>query len=224
MDSGSVTDCNCQKESSSFYLFTILHSHAIALEPTRISSRNTRNIQMIRDKTFYGFKSDNLKTTTKKSIPWVDVSDDEDRGKRSSMKRKANGLSHHHAQNGHKHKKHRGLNNNEVDQMNDDIISAGPSPSQKHMQNGAAGHTSQHHAKAIQEQRMQLPIAKGIVRLLHKTQTCFLLIYGFMTGRDALIEKLRKNNVTVLLGETGSGKTTRALTKSILLSLFQSDS
>ena len=30
-----------------------------------------------------------------------------------------------------------------------------------------------------------------------------------MTGRDALIERLRMNDVTVLLGETGSGKTTR---------------
>ena len=211
MESGSVTDCNCQ-ESSSFYLFTTLHSHAIALEPTRISSRN---IQMIRDKTFYGFKSENLKTTTKKPIPWVDVSDEEDRGKQSSMKRKANGHSHHCAQNGHKHKKHRGLNNNEVDQTNGDINSAGPSQT-KHMQNGAAGRTSQHHAKekAIQEQRMQLPIAKGIVRLLNKTWGFFWLIYEFMTGRDALIKKLRKNDVTVLLGETGSGKTTRALTKS----------
>ena len=37
-----------------------------------------------------------------------------------------------------------------------------------------------------------------------------------MTGRDALIEKLRKNDVTVLLGETGSGKTTRALISNIL--------
>ena len=124
----------------------------IALEPTR-------NIRMIRDKSFYGFKPDNLKTT-KKSIPWVDDSDDEeDRGKRSSMKRKANGHSHHYAQNGHKHKKHRGSNNNEMEQTNGDINSAGPSQT-KHM-----------HAKAeaIKEQRMQLPIAKGIVRLLHKT-------------------------------------------------------
>jgi hypothetical protein len=130
---------------------------------------------MIRDKTFYGLKSDSLKTPTKKPIPWVDVSDEEDRGKQGSMKRKANGHSNHYAQNGvngHKHKKHRGLNN-EVDQMNGDI-SGGAGPSQtKHMQNGAAGHTSQHHAKAkaLQEQRMQLPIAKGIVHLLQ--QTCF---------------------------------------------------
>ncbi|KAF9523914.1 ATP-dependent RNA helicase Prh1 [Crepidotus variabilis] len=40
----------------------------------------------------------------------------------------------------------------------------------------------------IQEQRHNLPIAKG---------------------KDALIEEIRKNDVTVLLGETGSGKTTQ---------------
>ena len=114
---------------------------------------------MIRDKSFYGFKSDNSKTTTKKSIPWVDDSDDEkDGGKRSSMKRKVNGHSHHYT-NGHKHKKHRGSNNNEADQTNGDINGADPSQT-KHL------HVK---AKAIQEQRMQLPIAKGIVRLLHKT-------------------------------------------------------
>jgi hypothetical protein len=136
-------------------------------------------MQMIRDKSFYGFKPDN-KTTAKKPIPWMDVSDEEDGGKRSSMKRKANGHSHHYAQNGHKHKKHRGLNNNEADQTNGDTNSAGPSQT-KHlqMQNGAADHTSQHHAKAkaIQEQRMQLPIAKGIIRLLHMASFFYLRIY-----------------------------------------------
>ena len=112
---------------------------------------------MIRDKTFYGFKPDNLKTTTKKSIPWVDDSDDEKhQGKQNSMKRKVNG--HSYTQNGHKQKKHRG-SNNEVDQKNGDINSAGSSQT-KHI------HVD---AKAIQEQRMQLPIAKGIVRLRHKT-------------------------------------------------------
>ena len=129
---------------------------------------------MIRDKTFFGLKSDNLKTTAKKPIPWVDVSDEEDGGKQ--MKRKANGHSHHYAQNGHKQKKHRGLNNNEVDQTNGDISSAGPSQT-KHlqMQNGTVDNTSQHHAKAkaLQEQRMQLPIAKGMVCLL------FFFFFGF---------------------------------------------
>ncbi|KAF8335534.1 P-loop containing nucleoside triphosphate hydrolase protein [Amanita rubescens] len=41
---------------------------------------------------------------------------------------------------------------------------------------------------ALQEQRKQLPIAKG---------------------REALIEEIRKNEVTILIGETGSGKTTQ---------------
>jgi HrpA-like RNA helicase len=41
-----------------------------------------------------------------------------------------------------------------------------------------------------------------------------------MSGRDALIEKLRMNDVTVLLGETGSGKTTRELTRSKLVTFF----
>ena len=176
MDSG-YHDCKfvsviLPKESVRLYIYLHSSSHAITLEPTRISPRN---IQMIRDKAFYGFKSDNLKMT-KKPIPWVDVSDEEDRGKQNSMKRKANGHSHHYAQNGHKHKKHR--LNNEVDQTNGIINSAGPSQ-MKHMQNGAVGHISQDHAKvkAIQEQRMQLPIAKGIVRLLHKTIDMVLFFF-----------------------------------------------
>jgi hypothetical protein len=132
---------------------------------------------MIRDKTFYGFKSDKSKTKAKRPIPWVDVSDEEDRGKQSSMKRKANGHSHHYAQNGHKHKKHRGSNDDEVHQTNGNINSAGPSQTgHTQMQNCAVDHTSQHHAmaKAIQEQRMQLPIAKGIVRFLHDIDMSFL--------------------------------------------------
>ncbi|THU78991.1 P-loop containing nucleoside triphosphate hydrolase protein [Dendrothele bispora CBS 962.96] len=47
--------------------------------------------------------------------------------------------------------------------------------------------TSSKHA-AIQEQRLNLPITKG---------------------KDALIREFRENDVTVLLGETGSGKTTQ---------------
>lgn len=165
LDSGSVTDVT---DKLLLFIYSLM---PLPLKKILNQQNLSRNIQMIRDKTFYGFKSDNSKTTAKKAIPWVDVSDDEDRGKQSSMKRKANGHSHLYAQNGHKHKKHRGLNNNEVDQTNGDINGAGPSQT-KHMQtqNGAADHTSQHHtkAKAIQEQRMQLPIAKGIVCLLHK--------------------------------------------------------
>ncbi|KAH7887416.1 P-loop containing nucleoside triphosphate hydrolase protein [Phlebopus sp. FC_14] len=42
--------------------------------------------------------------------------------------------------------------------------------------------------KALQKQREQLPIARG---------------------RDALVREIRENDVTILLGETGSGKTTQ---------------
>ena len=48
---------------------------------------------------------------------------------------------------------------------------------------------------------------------LHKVRACIhvlvLTIETFL-GRDALIQEIRNNDVTVLLGETGSGKTTRA--------------
>lgn len=54
--------------------------------------------------------------------------------------------------------------------------------------NGAGPSTLSPKAAAIQEQRRDLPIAQG---------------------REALIEEIRRNDVTVLLGETGSGKTTR---------------
>jgi hypothetical protein len=37
-----------------------------------------------------------------------------------------------------------------------------------------------------------------------------VLVTNFSVGRDALIQEIRNNDVTVLLGETGSGKTTRA--------------
>lgn len=54
-----------------------------------------------------------------------------------------------------------------------------------------AGPSSASKKSALQEQRRELPIAQG---------------------REALVEEIRKNDVTVLLGETGSGKTTRAST------------
>lgn len=39
-------------------------------------------------------------------------------------------------------------------------------------------------------------------------------------GKDTLIEEIRKNDVTVLLGETGSGKTTRKHVHSLLFAMF----
>ena len=125
---------------------------------------------MVRDKNFYGFKPDNVAhlKTTKKHVPWVDVSDDEKLGKQSSMKRKVSAINSHsqHAQNGHKHKKYRG--SNEIgNQINGDTNGADPSQTMHihYSPNGANPNTSQHiqytKMKAIQEQRTQLPIAKG---------------------------------------------------------------
>ena len=176
-----------------------------------IALESTKNIQMVRDKAFYGLKPHNLKTP-KKSVPWVDVSDEEERRKQSSVKRKVSAINgnSHYIQNGHKHKKHRrsdSVNNDIGNQMNGDMNGAGSSQTkQSHHNHNGTGHTSQH-SKAIQEQRTQLPIAKGVffcgvVSL--STSGSHLII-----GRDALIERIRKNDVTVLLGETGSGKTTR---------------
>ncbi|EAU86151.2 ATP-dependent RNA helicase Prh1 [Coprinopsis cinerea okayama7 len=53
---------------------------------------------------------------------------------------------------------------------------------------GSGGSAGPSASTTIQEQRAQLPIAQG---------------------REALIEEIRSNDVTVLLGETGSGKTTQ---------------
>ncbi|PPQ97821.1 hypothetical protein CVT26_012922 [Gymnopilus dilepis] len=72
--------------------------------------------------------------------------------------------------------------------------SAGPSTSHSNSSSAKAK------AQAIQEQRAQLPIAKG---------------------KDKIIEEIRKNEVTILLGETGSGKTTQ-IPQYILTSLFPS--
>lgn len=61
----------------------------------------------------------------------------------------------------------------------------------------------------LQKQREQLPIAKGqyfffvpfVIPITRGTHV--------LAGREALIREIRENDVTILLGETGSGKTTR---------------
>ncbi|KAF9479926.1 P-loop containing nucleoside triphosphate hydrolase protein [Pholiota conissans] len=130
---------------------------------------------LVRNPSYFGLKTDKNHKRHKKSISWVDVSDEEDRGKKS-LKRRNSAVNGHHdsAVNGHKHKKRRHSNDSSPQ-----VNGAGPSQI-----NGTLGTK----AKALQEQRSQLPIAKG---------------------RDALIEEIRQNEVTILLGETGSGKTTQ---------------
>jgi len=58
----------------------------------------------------------------------------------------------------------------------------------------------------LQKQREQLPIARGN-HPIHTSPTSPLTAFP---GREALIREIQENDTTILLGETGSGKTTRA--------------
>ncbi|KAF8879493.1 P-loop containing nucleoside triphosphate hydrolase protein [Infundibulicybe gibba] len=117
----------------------------------------------------------------RKKVPWVDVDDDEGRRRKTPLK--VNGYAPNtpspsigNGRNGRKHKKARhslGKSTSESPELPTTPQSAGPSNSK---------------SSALQQQRRQLPIAKG---------------------REALIEEIRRNDITVLLGETGSGKTTQ---------------
>ncbi|PPQ86311.1 hypothetical protein CVT25_005612 [Psilocybe cyanescens] len=155
---------------------------------------STKTIQKIREPAYYGVKTEKNHKRAK-SVPWVDVSDDDEKSKRNSLKRKnsiVNGNADHsrNGQNGHKNKKRRSsIQNGDTPQSKDLANSPGSSQSKRGHINGS-GPSTPHTAKfkAVQEQRKQLPIAKG---------------------REALIEEINKNNVTILLGETGSGKTTQ---------------
>ncbi|KAG6890329.1 hypothetical protein C0995_009536 [Termitomyces sp. Mi166 len=100
---------------------------------------------------------------------WVDVSDDEDRPRKTPLKVVPNGTQPHQDV---RHLKKKELLHS---------LGRGDDPS-------ASGPSNPVGAAFLQEQRNQLPIAKG---------------------RDALIQEIQNNDVTVLLGETGSGKTTQ---------------
>ena len=69
-------------------------------------------------------------------------------------------------------------------------------------------HKSKDSPEALQNHRKQLPIAQGIIWLRDR-RADYQINYFFATGRDALINEIRSNDTVVLLGETGSGKTTR---------------
>ncbi|KAF8636185.1 hypothetical protein AX17_003673 [Amanita inopinata Kibby_2008] len=101
-----------------------------------------------------------------------DEYDDEGRRTKSPLKINGTLVNGHELADGRKHKKARHAYVNGADDLN----GAGPS---------SPGNIK---FAALQEQRRQLPIAKG---------------------REAIIEEIRKNEVTILIGETGSGKTTQ---------------
>lgn len=59
---------------------------------------------------------------------------------------------------------------------------------------------------SLREQREHLPIARG-ADLFFYISTMGLIFLP--PGRESLIRSIASNNVTIVLGETGSGKTTR---------------
>ena len=64
--------------------------------------------------------------------------------------------------------------------------------------------------KELQLQRAQLPIAKGT------SIKMFLLECSAdeqLEGKEALLREIKENDTVVLMGETGSGKTTRTSSK-----------
>lgn len=121
-------------------------------------------IQTVRDPSYYGLKVEKGYKRPKPT-PWVDVSEDEDKGKRRSIKRKGSAINgrHEHVQNGNKYKKRRhSLQNSDAPQSNSPSSFAGPSQTKAGHVGGARPASSlSPKAEAMQEQRRHLPIAKG---------------------------------------------------------------
>ena len=73
--------------------------------------------------------------------------------------------------------------------------------------------TSSRDSKAfrhLQEQREQLPIARGgTITNLHNIDKSSEFLPFPLLGRESLVRSIALNDVTIILGETGSGKTTR---------------
>ena len=135
-----------RQDSPQFYpplCFFIFNSKQM---PTAIQ----KLIPAVRPPSYYGLKNQKNNKVPKSKTHWVDVSDDDDAKK--SLKRKGSIINgQHELANGHKQKKRRhSVQGGESPQVN----GAGPS----HI-NGARTTTLK--AKLLQEQRTQLPIAKG---------------------------------------------------------------
>ncbi|KAK0195247.1 ATP-dependent RNA helicase Prh1 [Armillaria mellea] len=115
-------------------------------------------IRLASDSLAQKYRKNNHKAASRQAVQWMDVSDDEDRPRKTPLK--VHGVLPNGPQtNGRK--RHRAS------------------------QNGCATSSP---STTIQEQKNSLPIAKG---------------------KAAIIEEIRNNGVTVLIGETGSGKTTQ---------------
>ncbi|KAG6821430.1 hypothetical protein H0H93_010154 [Arthromyces matolae] len=107
------------------------------------------------------------KQRSKKPLPWVHVNENDNQLRKTPLKVLPNGTqSHRHSYHAQRQKiQHTSSNGQSAQGLNKSTSDA-----------------------TLQEQRKQLPIAKG---------------------RDTLIQEIQNNDVTVLLGETGSGKTTQ---------------
>ena len=93
---------------------------------------------------------------------------------------------------------------NELGKMNGHV----DRPAKRHRRRHSRSGSTDSGGSSLQEQRDNLPIAQGALISRWAPSVCF---YGTI-GKESLIRELRANDVTILLGETGSGKTTRERT------------
>jgi HrpA-like RNA helicase len=88
-----------------------------------------------------------------------------------------------------------------------------PSKIPPQLSSSATFPTASRNSKAfrnLQEQREQLPIARGgIITNLHNIDKASEFLPFPLLGRESLVRSIALNDVTIILGETGSGKTTR---------------
>ena len=179
--------------------------------PMAVQSRQATNIQLIRNPAFFGINGDKK---DKKPMPYLDVSDDEvDKSKSKKLKRKKFLFNDSIQVGSHaiEHKKRRYLGRDGNFCPPNDSNGAGPSQ----LMTGVINGTINAKVKSIQEQRISLPISTG--------QLLFFGFRGIFTldpGRETLVEEIRKNDVTILLGETGSGKTTRRYSFLVFLAIL----
>lgn len=122
---------------------------------------------------------------------YVDAPDEEQSPRKSTTE--LNGTTPQKLVNGYKVPKPHGHNN--LNRIN----GVGESSRSKNFRSNSSTNLQ------LQEQRKQLPIAKG----MPKFNIWFNGYLQCRLGRDALVAEIGKHDVTVLLGETGSGKTTR---------------
>jgi len=171
---------------------------------------------MVRDPAFFGINFKKNKRD-KKPMPYVDVSDEDDnKSLPKELKRKSPLVNGHDnpvqgSSNDNKHKKRRySIPDGDSFQPNG-LKDAGSSHPVS-----VNGSDVSAKVRLIQKQRKDLPISTG---RFSNFKCCRLFILD--PGRETLVEEIRKNDVTILLGETGSGKTTRkSIHKSIFLALL----